>query len=188
MVQFEVHSVETAPGPSQELLVQVRKKIGFVPSMMGVLAASPAALKAYVGLDEAYESSSLTPTERQVVLLTVSFENECHYCMAAHSVVARMQHMQESVLEALREGSRLPDSKLESLRVFTQQVVRKRGWISRDEIEAFLQAGYTKATVLEVLVGVTLKTLSNYANHIAHTPVDAAFRSQAWSPPRSHAA
>ncbi len=87
--------------------------------------------------------------------------------------------MPAEVLAALRSGEPLPDAKLQALATFTEQVVERRGW-AQDALEPFFAAGYTRQHVLEVILGVTQKTLSNYTNHLAETPLDDAFAAQAW--------
>lgn len=183
MAQFTVHDVESAPEGSKEMLRGAEEKFKFIPNLAGVLAEAPPALEAYFAVSGAFEGSSLSPVEQQVVLLAVSFENRCDYCMAAHGTIAGMVDMPEDVLEALRDGRELPDAKLEALRTFTRRVVTERGWVGAAAVQDFLDAGFTKAQVLEVLVGVTQKTLSNYTNHLAHTPVDEAFEGQRWTHP-----
>jgi uncharacterized peroxidase-related enzyme len=180
MPTFPVHTPRSAPAASRPLLEQARERFGFVPNVLGALAASPAALQAYLAIGEALEGSGLTPVEQQVILLTVSFENECGYCMSAHSTVAGVQGAPLELIDALRDGEPLADRRLEALRTFTGEVVAKRGWVHEADIEAFLDGGYTEADVMTILAGVAMKTLSNYANHVVNTPVDSAFRAQAW--------
>lgn len=182
MQPFEVHTTQTAPAASRMQLQQIAKSFSFIPNLAGVLAEAPAALEAYFTLGRLLDQTSLTPAERQVVLLAVSRENRCEYCMAAHTVIARMQKVPEAVIEAVRQGERVPDSKLEALGLFTAALVRKRGRPDRAELQAFFDAGYTKRNVLEVIVGLAMKTVSNYTNHMAQTPLDDAFANAAWAP------
>ena len=182
MSQFDVHSKETASTESAELLATAEKTYGFVPNLLGVMAESPATIKAYMTIGKIFDESSFSATERQVVILAASRFNECDYCVAAHSVVAGMQKVPADVIDAIRDDQPIDDEKLEALRTFTTAVVEKRGWVSGDEIAAFLAAGYNKAQILEVIVGLSFKTLSNYVNHIAETPLDDAFAAQAWTP------
>lgn len=182
MNSFKVHTKETAQLKSAELLGNAEKTIGFIPNLLGVFAESPAALKAYLTIGQIFDESSLSPTEGQVVILAASRFNECHYCVAAHSVVANMQKVPSDVVEAIRNDLPIADSKLQALRVFTTAVVDKRGRISDDDIAAFLAAGYKNAQVLEVILGISFKILSNYTNHIADTPLDSAFKRKAWTP------
>lgn len=188
MIEFKHHTRESAPERAQPLFDATAKKFGFTPNLIRVLAESPEAAEAYLTLTGLLERTSLTPAEQQVVLLSVSFENGCDYCMAAHSTVAKMVGAPDDVIEALRAGAALPDPKLEALSRFARNVVRERGWMSEGSIQTLLDAGYSQATVFEVLVGVALKTLSNYTNHIAGTQVDEAFAACTWTKPNSHAA
>ncbi len=182
MSQFNVHSKETAPTESAELLATAEKAYGFIPNLLGVMAESPATIKAYLTIGKIFDESSFSATERQVVILAASRFNECDYCIAAHSVVAGMQKVPAAVIDAIRNDQTIDDEKLEALRTFTTAVVEKRGWVSGDNIAAFQAAGYNKAQILEVIVGLSFKTLSNYVNHIAETPLDDAFAARAWTP------
>lgn len=180
MEELSVLTLEQAADGSRELLSDVQKRFGFVPNLMGVLAHAPAALKAYLSLSELFSRSSLSPIEQQAVLLAVSAENDCRYCVAAHSVGAKMAGVPADVLSGLRSGSPLPDAKLEALREFTRMIVQLRAHLSDADLEAFTSAGYDQRHVLEVILGVAMKTISNYTNHIAGTPLDRAFRAEEW--------
>ena len=178
---FSIHSEQTAPEASRPILEGAKAKYGFLPNLLGGLAASPAALEAYVTLSDLFDKTSLTPVERQVVILAISAENGCEYCVAAHSTAAAMLKVPDDVIEALRDGRPIDDERLEALRNFTETVVKKRGWADEDDVQAFLAAGFDRAQVLEIVLGVAFKTLSNYANHLIATPVDAAFAPRAWT-------
>lgn len=181
MLTFDLHTADTAPEGADETLRKTAKSFGFVPNLYATLAESPAAVEAYSTLSNAFGKSGFSPAERQVVLIAISAENGCHYCVAAHSTVAANSGLDDADIEALRSGKPLSDDRLEALRTFTLTVVRERGWVAEETVEAFLKAGFTKANVLEVIVGASLKTISNYVNHIAETPLDDAFKARAWS-------
>lgn len=183
MLDLKLHTIDTAPEGSRDAIAGVKESYGFVPNLIATLANAPSAVNAYVGVASALEESSLTPVEQQVVLLATSFENRCHYCMAAHSVVARGAGAADEVVDALRDGEPIPDPRLEALRSFTTSMVRNRGWVPEEDLTAFLAADFSKEQVLDVLAGVTLKTLSNYMNHIAETPLDEGFRTAEWAHP-----
>ncbi len=178
-----LHTIETAPEASRPLLEGARKSFGFVSNLLATFANAPAALEGYLGIGKIYGQTSLSPTEQQVVLIAASVDNECEYCVAAHTTIGQSQRIEPAILAALRDDAPLPDRKLESLRRFTKAVVRDRGWVGEAEQSAFLGAGYTEAQALEVVLGVTMKTLSNYTNHLTATPLDEAFRANAWSAP-----
>ena len=183
--QFTIHTQETASEKSVPLLQGAEKTIGFIPNLIGMMAESPAVTKGYLNISQIFDETSFSPTERQVVILAASRYNECHYCMAAHSVIAEMQKVSLDVVDAIRHDHPIVDEKLEALRKFTTQVVDKRGFVSDEDIQDFVDAGYTKQHILEVILGVTFKTLSNYVNHITDTPVDNAFARKAWTSPAS---
>ena len=185
---FQTYTEATAPESVQAALIQVKEKYGFLPNLLGTMAGAPSLLKGYLALNELFSQTSLNPVEQQVVLLTVSRENECSYCVSAHSKIAGMHKVPENIIKALRDNTLLPDSKLETLSKFTQAVVSSKGWPQKSELDAFLQAGYSTQQVLEVVLGVGLKTLSNYTNHIAHTDLDPAFADTAWTNGRKSAA
>jgi len=178
---YTVHTVDTAPEAARTALAEAKKGYGFVPNLLGVMSEAPALLKAYRTLAGIFEESSFNPSERQVVLLTTSYENGCDYCVAAHSAIATMQKVPGDVVQAIRDDKPIADRRLEALRRFTAAVVASRGWPSDDQTGAFLKAGYARQQVLEVVLGVGFKTLSNYTNHIAGTPLDVAFAKAAWS-------
>ncbi len=188
MSEFKVHTIDTAPAESVPFLQNAQQSMGFVPNLIGVLAESPAAVEGYLTLMSIFEKSSLTPAEQQVAILAISRTNECDYCMAAHSVVASMQKVPADVIQAIRNDKPIADEKLEALRTFAAAVIEKRGWLSDDDIAAFRSAGYSEAQVLDVVLAASLKTLSNYANHLAETPLDDAFSSRAWQPLKRTAA
>jgi len=185
MIEFTVHTAETAPAGSRPLLEGIKRSFGFVPNLFGVFAESPAALRGALAIHEAFSTSSLSPGEQQLVMLAVSEANECEYCVAAHSSVAkRVAKVDPALVDAVRRRAPLADPRLDALVNFTREVVERRGMMSDAEVAAFLDAGYTRAQVIEVLLGVGMKTFNNYVDHIAHTPLNNQFKAEAWQPKR----
>lgn len=180
MSDFQVHTRETAPEASAATLEGVQKKYGFIPNLMGAMATSPALVEGYATLAGIFAKTSFNPTEQQVVLITASTVNGCTYCVAAHSTVASMQKVPGDVIEALRGGQEIGDPKLQALRALTQNIVESRGWPSEQHVQAFFDAGYGQQQLLEVILGVGLKTLSNYTNHLTQHPLDQAFQAMEW--------
>ena len=183
MPTFTVHTSETVPDDSREVLEKVQSNYGFVPNLLGVLAEAPVAAEAYLSLIALCRQSSFTPTERHVVWFAINYEHECNYCMAAHSAIAQMEDIAEDVIEATRNGNPYDDSRLQTLREFTRHVVVDRGEVSPQQVDQFLAAGFTKRNVLEIIVAISSKVLSNYTNHIAETPLDEEFSACAWKKP-----
>ncbi|MBU6248891.1 MAG: carboxymuconolactone decarboxylase family protein [Xanthomonadaceae bacterium] len=181
---FPQHTPESAPEAARARLQSGKDRFGFVPNLYAHLAEAPPALDAYFDITAHYEKTSFDPVERQVVMLAASAENGCEFCMAAHSMMARrMVNAPDAVVDALRARGTLPDPKLQALAEFTRAMVRERGWVSGAPLEAFLAAGYTPRQALEVVLGVTMKTLSNYANHLTGTATNPEFAAEAWTRP-----
>lgn len=174
MSDFVIHTLDTAPAASRPVLEATANAFGFVPNLHAVLAESSVALQALDGLFALVGNSGLNPQEQQTVMLTVSVFNECGYCVAGHSYVARSVQVDEAAVQALRESKTLPpNTRLAVLRDFTATVLKERGRAGGAPLAAFLAAGYTHQNALEVLTIVAAKTLSNYANTLARTPPDA---------------
>lgn len=180
MAQFPLHTPETAPEEARGTLSTIQEKMGFLPNFYAKLATAPAALDAYMTVSDIFAKTSLTSGEQQTVLLTTAVENQCEFCVAAHSGGARQVGVPQEVVDAIRNRAEVPDSRLRALSEFTQRVVRERGEVSDGSVQRFLDAGFTQQNVLEVVLGVSLKTLSNYANHIVETPLNKELASFEW--------
>jgi len=182
MSHFPTHTVDSAPAGAKSVLEGASKALGFVPNLYAKMAESPTVLNAYMALADLFEKSSLSKTEQQVVLLSASVVNGCEFCVAAHSVVAKnMVGVDAPIVDAIRNGTTLPDAKLEALAVFTRATVAERGWVSGAPVDAFIAAGFTAQQALDVVLGVTMKTLTNYTNHVTETQVNAEFAAETWS-------
>lgn len=170
---FTVHTLDTAPQAARATLEATRKAWGFVPTLHGTLAESPQALQAYDTLFGLVAASTLTPQEQQVAYLAVNVFHGCEYCTAGHTYLARSVKLPEDVIQALREGQPLAGQpRWQALRAFTEAVLRERGQVGDAVVEAFLAAGFTRANVLEIVLLVATKTISNYTNHLTHTPLE----------------
>jgi len=186
MASFTLHDSSTAPDGARDFIAGVEKKMGFVPSLYAVFAENPAVLTAYTQLADQLGKTGLSPLEQQIVTITASVENECHFCVAAHTTISEGAGLDLGVIDAVREDRPIDDPKLEALRVFTKKLVIDRGFVSDTDVDAFLAAGHDRAAVLSVVLGVALKVISNYTNHVAETPVNEAFQKHAWSPKIKH--
>jgi len=181
MTKLKVHNIETAPEGSKALLETSQKAYGMIPGLHGVLAGSPGILEAYQTIHELFVNSSFNEEELTVVWQTINVEHACHYCVPAHTGIAKMMKVDDAITEALRNETPLENAKLEALRTMTLTIVRNRGHVSQAELEAFYTAGYGEKQVLEIILGLSQKVISNYTNHIANTPVDTGFKKFAWS-------
>lgn len=183
MTEFPLHTEETAPEAARDTLAEVRADFGMIPNLERTMATAPALLQSYAFAWSAMDGTSLSPVERQVVYQTANFENECDYCVPWHTLLSEKAGMAEADISALRSGAALTDPRLEALRRFTQAIVRTRGNIAAADRDAFFAAGWAPQQALEVVLGVAIKTMSNYTNSIAGTPLDSAVASRAWEKP-----
>jgi len=185
-MKLDLITLDNAPATVKPLLEQVQKTYGFVPNTYGIFAHSPLAVAAYLQLNGLIkEHAALTPQEQQIVMLSVSVENGCEYCVAAHTVVAGMVKTSPDAVASIRDGTALADPRLAALSAFTRSLVKHRGWVPEAEQQAFFDAGFTVQHVFDVITIVALKTLSNYANHLGDPKVDDAFASAAWKRPQA---
>jgi uncharacterized peroxidase-related enzyme len=167
---------------TNEIFENTQKGMGFVPNMYQKMGGNTALLDAYTYSYKSFRANSgLNSVEQEVVFLSVAYENNCEYCMAAHSFVGdMMSKVPLEVTNAIREGKQIPDAKLAALSKLTRSLTANRGIVSQDEIDEFLAAGYSESHVLGVIAGIGVKTLSNYSNHVTSPEVDAAFASRTW--------
>jgi uncharacterized peroxidase-related enzyme len=172
-------TIANAPAGSKPIMEAVQKGFGFVPNLMATFANSPEMLKGYLALDAEWEKTSFTPQERNFALLAASLENECGYCTAAHSTVAKaFQKVPAATVAAIRANQPTGEQKTDALISLVRELVAKRGHASRATIDTFLSVGFTKVQVMELLMAVALKTISNYLDHINPAPLDAAVASE----------
>jgi uncharacterized peroxidase-related enzyme len=183
MTDFKLHDQSTAPQAAHDGLAAVWEKYGFVPNLIAVMAAAPPLMQAYLALSQLWEQTSFSAQERNLILLAISAANDCDYCVAAHTLGARAVKLPEDIIKAVREGKPLSDARLEALRQFAQAVANDRGRPSPTRIQVFFEVGYTRTNLLEIILAVGMKALSNYTNHLAETPIDAAFEQAAWRRP-----
>ena len=187
-IAFTRYTADTAPEASKPLLAAVKTQFSFVPNLQSIMAESPELLSAHSALWAEFSKSTLTQHEQQVVFMTAIYEHDCHYCMAGHTTMARMQKLGEDVIAALRAGSMVADPKLEALHAFTTLVVRDRGHVADGDVQAFLDAGFTRRNILEVVLGVSIKIQSNYTNHLVGAPLDAFMKGNEWTKPSASVA
>lgn len=177
---FPVLTKDTAPEASHALMDAYVARMGFVPNLVGILAASPAAAKTYGQAYAFLGETDFTPAEQQALLLTISRVNGCTYCVAAHTMGARKAGLDTETIQALRDGRPVLDPKLAALVEFAAKLVEQRGQVGRDAVNDFLTAGYKPAQIMDILVAAAAKTISNYMNHMAETPLDVQFADAAW--------
>jgi uncharacterized peroxidase-related enzyme len=180
MSQFEVHTIDSAPARSTAPLRALEQGLGFVPNLAATMAESPTLVTGFVNLRKTLADGELSGVEREIVALAVSLENDCDYCMAAHSTFALMQNADADAVIAARTDAAPDDPKLGALYRFARILVAKKGHVSAEESQALLDAGYSRGAVLDVVAQVGHTTLANLAHGISKAPLDEEFRPQAW--------
>lgn len=180
MSHFKIHNIQTAPEGSKAQLEESLQSFGFLPSLHGAFAESPQALEAYKTLHQLFQRTSFNKEELTVVWQTISVEHNCHYCVPAHSMIADMMKVDTAITTALRNRTALPTQKLQVLHETTLILVRNRGHITSEELERFFAEGYQEQQVLEIILGIAQKVMSNYTNHLANTPLDPPMVSYKW--------
>jgi len=170
-------ALTSANAPQREILETAQKQVGFIPNMYANMANVPGILSTYLhGYALFRKDSGFTPTEQEVVFLAVSQVNGCKYCTAAHSMIAdKVSGVPAPVLQAIRGGQAIPDDRLAALFALTQELVKNLGQPTPASVQTFLKAGFTETHLLNIVLAIAVKVLSNYTNHAFGTEVDERF-------------
>jgi len=162
------------------LFERSQKENKMIPNMYQAMANAPELLQSYMDCYQHFRThSDFTPAEQEVILLVISYENGCEYCMAAHSTMADFySKVPSEVTEAIRTDSTIPDVTLRALAEMTKEMLLSRGRPSTSCVEQFLTSGYQEKQLLDIILAIATKTLSNYTNHLFATPVDKVFKAR----------
>lgn len=167
---FSVPTKAEVSANNQAIFDNLQKGLGFVPNLYAYYAKNETALGDYLALQN--RKSTLKAKEREVINLVTSQINGCRYCQSAHTVLGKMNGFTEDQVIELRKGSASFDSKLDSLVKFTAAVLNNRGKVSEDVKEAFFAAGYTEANLIDVVIVVGDKVISNYIHNLTGFEID----------------
>jgi len=170
MTTFSVPTRDDVTPDNQAIFDNLKKALGFVPNLYATFAYSPTALGTYLALQNA--KSSLKPKEREVVNLVVSQVNDCEYCLAAHTALGKMLGLTDAQILEIRRGRASFDPKLDGLVRFVREVAEKRGHVSATTTDAFLAAGWSQANLVDAIMVVGDKSISNYLHGTTKIPVD----------------
>ena len=185
---FPALTVDTAPPSARHILAASERQFGFLPSPVARVAHAPVTLKHLLAGFAAFDQTSLLPMEREVIAMTVAWEIDCHYCMAMHSAILTGGADAGALLAALRDGSALPDERLEALRSYVRAVVRQGGVVPESDDTALRIAGFDDKQALEIVLGVGVYLLSTLLNKVTGAELDAPFAAFAWERPGELAA
>ena len=182
MSDFTLHTKESAPEAAKPLLDNSQAAFGMIPNLHAVMAEAPTLLEGYQVLHKLAQETSFNAEELTVVWQAVNVEHACHYCVPAHTGIAKSMKVRDDLIEELRNDETLSDSKLNTLKETVLAVTRGRGNVDNAQLDAFYSAGYKHQQLLEIILILAQKMMSNYTNHLADTPVDEPFKKFDWSP------
>ncbi|MEV0003352.1 carboxymuconolactone decarboxylase family protein [Micromonospora sp. NPDC050980] len=182
MSRFTAYEPDTAPAAARPVMAGVHRKLGHLPTAVGLMAESPELLKGFLAANAAFDATDLDPVAREVVVLTVATRNACHLCVAMHTATLARLGGDPALIDALRAGDPVPEPRLEALRRFTVAVLDHRGAVPDAELEALLAAGWQPRHALDVVLGVGTYTISTFANRLTAAPLDEPLREYAWTP------
>jgi len=175
-MKFELYDKGSAPADSQALLDNSLAAFGMIPNLHAVMAEAPTLLEGYQQLHQLFQQTSFDAGEQTVIWQTINIEHDCHYCIPAHTAIAHMMEVDVLIIDALRSRTEMPTKKLQALHLTTLALVRNRGLLDDTDLARFYDAGYQNRQLLEIILGMAQKLMSNYTNHLAQTPVDEPFR------------
>lgn len=170
MNTFNVPTRDEVNETNQAIFDSLTNKLGFVPNLYATYANSDTALKNYLTFANA--KTSLSAKEKEVVNLAVSQVNDCAYCLAAHTAIGKMNGFTDEQILQLRTGEAPFDQKLDALARLAKNVTENRGRATTAVVENFFNAGYTKGNLIDAIVLVGDKTISNYIHNTTQVPVD----------------
>lgn len=170
MQKFIVPTRDQVSENNQAIFDQLQKGLGFVPNLYAYYAKNETALGDYLALQN--RKSTLKAKEREVINLVVSQINGCRYCQSAHTALGKMNGFTDDQILEIRGGSASFDAKLDALAKFTAAVTLNRGKVSDEVKETFFAAGYDEANMIDVIVIVGDKIISNYIHNLADFAID----------------
>jgi uncharacterized peroxidase-related enzyme len=183
MSRLPLQTPETAPEASRPLLQKSLAANGFLPNLVAALANAPVALETYLTVGEINGRASLTLAEREVVQITAAGIHGCGFCVAGHTAVAlKKAQLPETLVNEIRDQRPISDPKLNAVAVFARAVIATRGAVSDAQLATFMAAGFNDASALEVVLGVSLATLCNFANNLAQNELNPQLAAYRWEP------
>jgi uncharacterized peroxidase-related enzyme len=181
MTRLPLRTIDDAPQAAKELLVAAEKRNGFLPNLLRILANAPVALETYLTVSGINARSSLSIAERETVQITAAAMHGCGFCVAGHTATAYKQAgLDKETVEPLRNLAPVPNERLEAVARFTKAVIARRGRIDDAEFEAFRNAGFTDEGALEVVLGVSLASLCNFANNLGGAALNPQLEPYRW--------
>jgi len=173
-ITLEVPTKETVSESNKTIFDQLEKGLGFVPNLYASYAHSETALGDYLTLQN--RKSTLKAKEREVINLVVSQINECNYCLAAHTALGKMNGFTEEQILEIRTGEISFDPKLNALAQYVKESVVNRSKISEATLQRFFDAGYDKANLVDTIIVIGDKIISNFIHGATNVPIDFPYK------------
>jgi len=181
MQTFPVHTIESAPEQSRPSLQMLQGAFGMIPNIAGTMSTSPVLIGSLVGLFQKVHGGSFSEAQVQVLLLTNAVTNGSAWAVAFHTALALKEGVEPADVQAIRERQAPRSPKSAALSTLARALIEKRGRLDDSDVSRFLQAGFDKAHLLEVIAAVAASTITNYTGNVTRPPVEAAFEAYAWS-------
>jgi alkylhydroperoxidase family enzyme len=181
MRTFPVHTIESAPEQSRPSLEKLHGIFGMVPNIAGAMSTSPVLIGSLVGLFQKVHGGSFSEHQVQVLLLTNAVTNASAWAVAFHTALALKEGVEPADVQAIRERRAPRNPKDAALSALARTLIEKRGRLDDQDVCRFLQAGFEKAQLLEVIAAVAASTITNYTGNVTKPPVEASFEAYAWS-------
>ena len=173
MIMYRIAPVISANAEAKvaATLSQVKVSLGKVPNFFATLANAPVALDGFLSLSKTLSRGRLSARQREILALAIAQENECQYCLSAHTASAKAVGISSEEILKARTGN--SDDLFErALTHFAKSVIRERGSVSDQELEIARRAGIDDSLIIEVIAHVAMNTLSNYVNRLADPQID----------------
>jgi uncharacterized peroxidase-related enzyme len=181
MTIYDVQTLETAPQKSRDAMQRLKAGAGMIPNLAAKMSTSPTLIEAFVTLREIYQAGTLETKERETLGLANAVENGCEWCVAFHSFVALKVGVDPEAVDHIRMGGEPRDIRLRALTRLTRQLIATRGKLETADLDAFVAAGFSKDQALEIVAGLAVSIMANYAGNFVDPQLDAPFQDQRWS-------
>ncbi|RAS34624.1 carboxymuconolactone decarboxylase family protein [Paraburkholderia bryophila] len=180
MSTFQVHTLDSAPEQSRPVLQQLQQTFGFIPNIAGAMAESPVLIGAFIDLFQKVHSGTFSEAQIQTLLLTNAVTNACSWAVAFHTALALHDGLTPADVEAIRAGRAPADRQHAALSALAKTAIEKRGHLDDQDVSAFLEVGFRRDQVLELLAVTAASTITNYVGSITQPPLEAQFQVHAW--------
>ncbi|MBT2116456.1 hypothetical protein KK141_13735 [Dyella sp. LX-66] len=180
MPAFPIHTIASAPEPSRPSLEALQDTFGMIPNIAAAMSTSPVLIGSLVGLFGKVHGGSFSERQIQVVLLTNAVANACSWAVAFHSFLAVTEGIDVAEVDAIRARRMPRDPGHAALSVLAGTLIEKRGHLDDHDMSAFLQAGFGRDHLLEVIAIVAASAITNYTGNVTRPPLEHAFEAWRW--------